>query len=178
VAFLDAGSELHKKEQVNPRTGKAERVFVNLEACYPNPDDPSTELSFEELRAIRRGWMDRIWPKERLKAHKNNTAGKQATGPITEDLISSGTAPTHEETIIEPSHAIASLLDHSTPGQGDVMSLQKKEVRTDIPGNNFPDENQRLEDDQYGMQDGSRGKNHGRPKKLKLKEVKGETQIS
>lgn len=46
---------------VNPKTGKAERVFVNLEAVYPNEDDPSEEFSFEELRAMSRGWAARDW---------------------------------------------------------------------------------------------------------------------
>ncbi|EXJ64731.1 BUB protein kinase [Cladophialophora yegresii CBS 114405] len=39
---------------VNPRTGRAERVFVNLEAVYP--PDSDLEFSFEELRAMSRGW--------------------------------------------------------------------------------------------------------------------------
>ena len=46
---------------INPKTGKAERVFVNLEAVYPNADDPALEISFEELRAIKRGWAARDW---------------------------------------------------------------------------------------------------------------------
>ena len=53
-------------QSVNPRTGRAERVFVNLELVYPNPDDPvAEEYCFEELRARHRGWMDRDWKGER-----------------------------------------------------------------------------------------------------------------
>lgn len=37
---------------------------MNLEAVYPNPDDPSEEMSFEELRAKARGWTDRAWVTE------------------------------------------------------------------------------------------------------------------
>lgn len=44
---------------MNPRTGRAERVFVNLEAVYPNPEDSNEEYSFEELRARYRGWLER-----------------------------------------------------------------------------------------------------------------------
>jgi len=43
---------------VNPRTGRAERVFVNIESIYPNDQD---EFSFEELRAKRRGWAEQDW---------------------------------------------------------------------------------------------------------------------
>ena len=46
---------------VNPKTGKAERVFVNLEAVYPDESRPDLEYCFEELRAMSRGWANRDW---------------------------------------------------------------------------------------------------------------------
>lgn len=46
---------------VNPNNGKRERIFVNLEAVYPTPEEPGTELSFEELWAASRGWLDAQW---------------------------------------------------------------------------------------------------------------------
>lgn len=49
---------------VNSKTGKRERVFVNLEAVYPNP---SEEMSFDELRAIRRGWAKKDWRRESMR---------------------------------------------------------------------------------------------------------------
>ncbi|KIW35623.1 uncharacterized protein PV07_02309 [Cladophialophora immunda] len=59
---------------VNPRTGRAERVFVDLEAIYPA--DTDLEFSFEELRAMSRGWAQRDWrPQEAtpLRATAGNT---------------------------------------------------------------------------------------------------------
>ncbi|KAL8757743.1 MAG: hypothetical protein Q9199_001996 [Rusavskia elegans] len=50
-----------QQQITNPKTGKIERVFVNLEAVYPNPNDPAEEFSFEELRARYRGWTDKNW---------------------------------------------------------------------------------------------------------------------
>lgn len=47
----------------NPKTGRLECVFVNLEAVYPR-SARSTEYSFEELRARHRGWTDKQWPRE------------------------------------------------------------------------------------------------------------------
>lgn len=38
---------------------------MNLEAVYPNPDDPNEEMSFEELRAKARGWADKNWAIEK-----------------------------------------------------------------------------------------------------------------
>ncbi|KAH6646381.1 Mad3/BUB1 homology region 1-domain-containing protein [Truncatella angustata] len=46
---------------INPANGKRERVFVNLEAVYPTPEEPGTELSFEEIWAATRGWLDCSW---------------------------------------------------------------------------------------------------------------------
>ncbi|KAK3497099.1 uncharacterized protein B0T23DRAFT_393392 [Neurospora hispaniola] len=59
----------HSQSQVtvNPVTGKRERVFVDLRVIYPTPDEPGTELSFEEIWAARRGWLDVVWEDERKK---------------------------------------------------------------------------------------------------------------
>ncbi|KAL4922831.1 Mad3/BUB1 homology region 1-domain-containing protein [Aspergillus aurantiobrunneus] len=64
------------REAINPRTGRRERVFVDLDAVYPDYKNPNIEVSFEELRAIRRGWMDKDWraQKEPLKQFSGNVA--------------------------------------------------------------------------------------------------------
>ncbi|KAL3478077.1 Mad3/BUB1 homology region 1-domain-containing protein [Aspergillus californicus] len=49
------------REAVNPRTGRRERVFVDLAAVYPDYKNAKNEMSFEELRAMKRGWMDKNW---------------------------------------------------------------------------------------------------------------------
>ncbi|KAI9803817.1 MAG: hypothetical protein M1825_001697 [Sarcosagium campestre] len=54
---------LHQREARNPRTGRIERVFVNLQAIYPSGDVGSVEMSFEELRAANRGWFQKDWSK-------------------------------------------------------------------------------------------------------------------
>lgn len=54
----------------NAKTGKIERVFVNLEAVYPDPNNPDEEMSFEELRAQSRGWLNRDWGAERRAARQ------------------------------------------------------------------------------------------------------------
>ena len=56
----------HSKFQVtvNPVSGKKERVFVDLRVVYPTPDEPGTELSFEEIWAADRGWMGIDWEDE------------------------------------------------------------------------------------------------------------------
>ncbi|KAG5929658.1 hypothetical protein E4U42_005090 [Claviceps africana] len=49
---------------VHPQTGKKEYIFVDLESIYPTPDEPGSELSFEEVIAARRGWSDQTWDDE------------------------------------------------------------------------------------------------------------------
>ncbi len=57
----------HSQSQVTVnQNGKKERVFVDLRAVYPNPDEPGTELSFEEIWAANRGWMNQSWEDEVL----------------------------------------------------------------------------------------------------------------
>jgi hypothetical protein len=51
---------------INPQSGRRERVHVNLEAVYPTPEEPGTELSFEELWAANRGWLDADWDDKSL----------------------------------------------------------------------------------------------------------------
>ncbi|THX09772.1 hypothetical protein D6D13_05918 [Aureobasidium pullulans] len=61
------------------RTGRPECVFVNLEAVYPDPTDPSVEFCFEELRARHRGWLDRDWAAERRQAPSVNLAQENSS---------------------------------------------------------------------------------------------------
>ncbi|KAF5663988.1 bub kinase [Fusarium heterosporum] len=49
---------------LHPQTGKKERVFVDLAAIYPTPEEIGTELSFEEIMAANRGWLDHCWEEE------------------------------------------------------------------------------------------------------------------
>ncbi|ODH27462.1 BUB protein kinase [Paracoccidioides brasiliensis] len=65
-AIISNNIPIHRneKETINSRTGKVERVFVNLEAMYPDPENPHVEISLEELRASSRGWMEKDWSKK------------------------------------------------------------------------------------------------------------------
>lgn len=49
---------------VHPQTGKRERIFVDLATVYPTPEEAGTELSFEEVMAANRGWLDHGWDDE------------------------------------------------------------------------------------------------------------------
>ncbi|TGJ87970.1 hypothetical protein E0Z10_g764 [Xylaria hypoxylon] len=66
---------------VNPQNGKRERIYVNLEAVYPAPEEPGTELSFEELWAAGRGWLDACWDDESLVDCRHEVADEN-TPPV------------------------------------------------------------------------------------------------
>lgn len=51
---------------IHPQSGKKERVFVDLAAIYPTPEEQGTELSFEEIMAANRGWLDQSWEDETI----------------------------------------------------------------------------------------------------------------
>lgn len=69
--FKAASNSKHEHQYArNPRTGKKECVFVNLEALYPQS---GREYCFEELRAQHRGWLDFEWNKERLSSATQDT---------------------------------------------------------------------------------------------------------
>ena len=53
---------------VNPKTGRKECVFVNLEEVYPRDGYHGAEYCFEELRARRRGWVRRNSPPHKSKS--------------------------------------------------------------------------------------------------------------
>ncbi|OQN99141.1 hypothetical protein B0A48_14990 [Cryoendolithus antarcticus] len=51
----------------NPKNGRLECVFVELEAVYPGTKSRPEEYCFEELRARRRGWLGKQWEREPRK---------------------------------------------------------------------------------------------------------------
>lgn len=63
----------HAQHQVTVNArGQKERVFVDLREVYPTPEEPGTELSFEEVWARKRGWLDRSWPDDTVEGDEND----------------------------------------------------------------------------------------------------------
>lgn len=55
---------------VHPQTGKKEYIFVDLAAVYPTPEELGTEVSFEEIIARNRGWLDCAWEDESIEENR------------------------------------------------------------------------------------------------------------
>ena len=133
------------QQTTNTRTGKVERVFANLDAVYQNDNGPLEELSFEELRASARGWLDRAWAAETKQS----------------PLHSHAPSPERQyENLVASVNKVISQDAESTSSQQETHSSPSVQLETTIA---------------IGI---SKEGNVGRPKKMKIKEVKAETQTS
>ncbi|OJD21245.1 BUB protein kinase [Blastomyces percursus] len=132
----------NEKETTNPRTGKVERVYVNLEAIYPDPENPLVEMSLEELRAFSRGWMDKDWSKQEIEPLKEISANVPYRNPHTYGYGEDGVAKN--------------------------MSTQMKDKLVIHEQSPQPGEPQDVEVNRDGKGSKSR--------RLKVREIKGETQ--
>lgn len=117
---------------------------MNLEAVYPNVNDHNEEMSFEELRAKSRGWLNRDWAAESKQRIAEASYAREAE----EQTF---TAASSEEAV--------KVLQPARP-KPDTQSSSTTQLETTI-----------------AMDIGREGR-AGRPKKTKIREVKGETQTS
>ena len=90
---MNTPTYLDQHQITNLRTGKVERIYVNLEAVYPNDSDLQDEFSFEELRVKARGWLSRDWAAENQQ--KPSYSGQQSTEvqQNSEELVRSEAIP-------------------------------------------------------------------------------------
>ncbi|KAI1828021.1 Mad3/BUB1 homology region 1-domain-containing protein [Xylaria intraflava] len=114
---------------VNPQNGRRERIHVNLEAVYPAPEEPGTELSFEEIWAANRGWLDACWDDESLIDHHPAVADENASpvdvlsGAVEQKLI------IHRDTVELDENG--TVKDHAKPSKGrkkKVMEVNETQV--------------------------------------------------
>ena len=126
---------------MNPKTGKPERVFVNLEAVYPNPADPSVEMSFDELRAKRRGWMDKVWG---------------------------------EDTSLKLVQTVSAIVQ--TPENESIATEEERKMSTDFQKKVVVEEETEPIQQQSPSQSQSQEGKPAKQKKMRLREVKQETQ--
>lgn len=117
----------------NPQNGKRERIYVNLEAVYPTPEEPGTELSFEELWAANRGWLDACWDEESLLecqhevADENTPPVEAFSRKVEQKLI------IHRDTV--PLDENGAIIDKNKPAKGrkkKIMEVNETQISTCI----------------------------------------------
>ncbi|KAG9190280.1 checkpoint serine/threonine-protein kinase [Alternaria panax] len=153
------------QQAVNPRTGRLEVVFVDLEQVYPNHEDPmSEEYSFEELRAKYRGWMDCDWDAVRRKELE------QARRAAEEAEVAERPRP-----MAPP---LAPKQDHEQPAKPKTVPL-KGSVDDDMGNDENALPSQADVDKARAAKKARREERANRTRKIKVmevKEVRGETQ--
>lgn len=129
---------------------------MNLEAIYPDPHNPNVEYCFEELRAAQRGWLQRDW-------RKNSTPSEQTTprSPLTEVALEA-----HNNS---PDHVQDSSQKLQTLPLNDLYN-QNDENRP--PLEKSPSQKMSL------ARKMRREEKANRTRKIKVREVRGETQTS
>lgn len=146
---IESKSSHPEQAVVNPRTGKLERVFVNLEAVYPNINDPSLEMSFDELRAMRRGWLDRDWKMESRRALQHTSGNFQPQS-----------RSSNRKKIVEDPVNVTLTVDLKEKLVLDDDSITQSQDLTDM------------------VKENCREAKNGKIRKLKVREIKAETQTS
>ncbi|KAK4152422.1 Enolase, C-terminal TIM barrel domain-containing protein [Chaetomidium leptoderma] len=71
---LKAGGKKSSGPKLAVFRDERERVFVDLRAVYPTPDEPGTEFSFEEIWAANRGWLSHEWEDEELPSFADESS--------------------------------------------------------------------------------------------------------
>ena len=112
---------------MNPKNGRTEHVYVNLEALYPSSDAHGVELSFEELMAGHRGWLNKVW--------KPETSYRPNKSPETEDKTDesnfSGDTSSREVSSSIAAHDLAIVdenglaKEHNREGKGRKMKIKE-----------------------------------------------------
>ena len=118
---------------------------MNLEAVYPNDNDPTEELSFEELRAKSRGWLCQDWAAESKR--RIAVESQQLAVPETATTAIAATVTNDEDT-------------QNSQVKPDSQNGLNSQLENAVPV------------------DLSRESRTARPRKTKIREVKGETQTS
>ncbi|KAI5304473.1 hypothetical protein KEM56_006458 [Ascosphaera pollenicola] len=83
---LISDKTLRLRETVNPRSGKVERIYANLELLYPRGGrGREAEMSIDEARAASRGWLSRDWSRRIKEEHlKPRQEGKHMSKTTTQ----------------------------------------------------------------------------------------------
>lgn len=141
---------------INPKTGRPERVFVNLDAVYPKANDSTVEMSFEELRAAKRGWLSKTRQRSSSpNRHLQKTNGNKAA-MVSAAATRSQSPPSRE----------------ATSCQVDVLA---QDLKTKVSLDEEPTQNTQSFIEQKADREEQRP---AKVKKMKIREIRQETQTS
>lgn len=108
-------------------------MYVNLEALYPNSETPKSELSFEEVMAGHRRWLNKIWrqetssePNDSLelnhKTNESNSSGDTLGGEI------SGSLTTNDHVILDENGVAKELTRESKARKMKIKEINETQI--------------------------------------------------
>jgi checkpoint serine/threonine-protein kinase len=121
--YRSSSSSTHQQQCVrNPKTGRLECVFVNLEAVYPDVGNMSVEYCFEELRARHRGLSGRS---QRNSQNAVPTKVEDSNDTLAINLVDIGHAKSNQRTSVpveesakpKPKERGFKIFEDPTPGK-------------------------------------------------------------
>lgn len=116
------------------QNGKRERVFVNLEAIYPTPEEPGTELSFEELWAANRGWLDVCWQDDILDEEQPGPAsGRPSDVDFLGQKMASKLVVHHDAAMLDENGAVKDQPRSSKSKKKKVMEVNETQISQFTP---------------------------------------------
>jgi checkpoint serine/threonine-protein kinase len=117
----------------NPKNGRLECVFVNLEAVYPDVESGSAEYCFEELRARHRGWLrsarrkDHTADSQSADTSRHDSEKVEMMGP---DVIPSEPLPQISETVLAEIELRSTKKDRSFKIFEDALDVPQVQTTT------------------------------------------------
>ncbi len=122
---------------VNPHSGRRERIFVNLEAVYPTPEEPGTELSFEELWAAQRGWLDVSWEDEIVVEEKRPSDENDPDVNLLSRKVAEKLVVHHDMVLLDENGAIKDQSKPAKPKKKKVMEVNETQISQSTPLSRF-----------------------------------------
>lgn len=117
---------------MNPQSGKKERVFVDLRAVYPTPEQPGTELSFEEIWAANRGMLHRLWDVPNVPNESSRRDPFSAASPgvdLLADVVSAKLVIHHDTVMRDENGAVVkNHAGENRPRKKKVMEMNETQI--------------------------------------------------
>ncbi|KAJ8602775.1 hypothetical protein MRB53_042361 [Persea americana] len=116
---------------LNPRSGRNERIVACLEAVYADSGEAGPEFCFEELRAARRGWLDRNWraPKKSRSRRSSPSQPQSIRHPpqVDHDLeIDTFSATFHNDLRIQDGEVASDAAAFSSHSHAETLEPQRE----------------------------------------------------
>ncbi len=106
-------------------------MFVDLQVVYPSPEEPCTELSFEEIWAANRGLLDCSWDEEDVSAREEESPPAEEAEPSQVDLLAEAVATklvVHHDVVMLDENGAIKDYPRGRPEKKRVMEVNETQI--------------------------------------------------